>query len=556
MKKKIKYLTFSVLVLCFILVNKGSIFAAVNDGSDLVENYIRELGNQDIVKNGAGTDRDGDALTMIEAMLLFQADSNNYGKLTQVVDKVGYVGKINLYHNEVLREQTYGTDYKGDPILFLPSAGDVDTNIAVAAWTEEGKNGIGDISHNCGTVSTQAPENSWHGLLYMISSLKVSASKDVNSILNKAEYADLLTRMDADKTSLEENYYVQLSYEYVACSRVLMLIGNSEYNDNGTSAGIYEKLGLQCGNDSKTNHYIELSRYGAGSLLECVDDTAQNEYGEYVEYSYYKEFLENLTKMAAAVKNYQNELAKRMKKLAESGKIGSDMADAMAEYKDTEESAEQNAADEAWRDYNAFVFRFMGYKNNGVPSMDLGTLSNRLNGLQKAETLSQFDGFNDIIENDILGMVFKIGRYLIYAALLFFGVRCIWEGASGKAQFKTMLPYLLVALVFFYSGRGIVNVVQSAFDTYDYENYGMDVFSTIVYIVRILAFAGILFTGVKLMFAAPEAKADVKSHMIPIIIGCVFVFSSSFIVDIIVTTFDEAGFERSNIVIERNIDVM
>lgn len=268
-----------------------------------------------------------------------------------------------------------------------------------------------------------------------------------------------------------------------------------------------------------------------------------------------KDMLANIETMRDVLEKLRTAIKKKMGELLASGNINQDLADASADTIANEEGMVANAANTAYREYNNYLFGFGGYTANS-PEFSMGTLKNRLLGLKGAGELSSVNEFKGIIENDILGFVLRIGRYLIYAALLFYGVKCIWDGANGKAQFKEMLPYLLVALVFFYSGRGLVNVVQSIFDTYEYENFGAEAFGSIIYIVRILAFAGILFAGVKLMFASAEAKADIKAHLIPIIIGCVFVFSSSLVVDIIVTIFDESGFERSQTYIEQNIDVM
>lgn len=146
-----------------------------------------------------------------------------------------------------------------------------------------------------------------------------------------------------------------------------------------------------------------------------------------------------------------------------------------------------------------------------------------------------------IIEEDLIGVVALVGRYVMYIMIIYNGVRCIWDGVEGKKRLIQVIPYMLCALIFFYTAPGIVKLARETFETDDYSNFGGTVFTTIIYFVRVLAFAGIIFTGLKLMFASAEAKANIKSHILPIIIGCVFVFSSTFIVDIIVTTLQESG---------------
>lgn len=146
-----------------------------------------------------------------------------------------------------------------------------------------------------------------------------------------------------------------------------------------------------------------------------------------------------------------------------------------------------------------------------------------------------------IIEEDLIGIVALVGRYIMYIMIIYNGVRCIWDGVEGKARLVQTIPYMLCALIFFYTAPGIVNLAREAFETDDYSNFGGTVFATIIYLVRVLAFSGIIFAGLKLMFASAEAKANIKSHILPIIIGCVFVFSSTFVVDIIVTTLQDSG---------------
>lgn len=545
--KKIEYLALIFLSLCLILVNKGSIFAAINDGSSLIDNYLEALEKQPGITD---TDNDIVSSNIIKLMVYYDCDKNGYKNFLNVSDdNLGNLRSVydnysnNVYNingEEIKRTIDYNSQY--------------DTSPNFEIWATKGSEGINNSLYNSKYKDSNYQDDSWLGLLFSVYKLETSGYQDFTNLIQQEEYNELRERLNNSEVNDAEEKFKNLIYEYIGFIRLQAIIGNVTLKNGQEAAGIYETIKSYCSDNIKPDNN--------GNPQFLLDLPADGYMASWTETAYCSDFenmaLDNLAAMAEVIAKMKDRIKSKMEKILSEGEVGEDFADASADLEDTEESATSNAANESWEKYNdyVFTFKYSGYKNNGVPSMDLGTLSNRLQGLEDSGTLSQFDDFNSIIEDDILGMVLKIGRYLIYAALLFFGVRCIWEGASGKAQFKAMLPYLLVALVFFYSGRGLVNVVQSVFDTYDYENYGADVFATIIYIVRILAFAGILFTGVKLMFASPEAKADVKSHLIPIIIGCLFVFSSSFIVDVIVTTLDEAGFERSNIAIERNIDVM
>lgn len=140
------------------------------------------------------------------------------------------------------------------------------------------------------------------------------------------------------------------------------------------------------------------------------------------------------------------------------------------------------------------------------------------------------DSLKEVIKEaiNILGL---FGRYIMYAALMFYGVGAIWGGAEGKAKFKETLPYILVSIIFFFSAPKIVDIFQNKIlATGDYERLMENLFASLVYIARILAFCGIIFTGLRLMFGSLEKKQEIKKMFIAIFVGCIFVFASSFIV--------------------------
>lgn len=136
------------------------------------------------------------------------------------------------------------------------------------------------------------------------------------------------------------------------------------------------------------------------------------------------------------------------------------------------------------------------------------------------------------LQNEIL----SIARYILYIAILFMGVRCIWNGVEGKTQFKETLPYILLAIIFTFAADKMVGLAQAVFDPdqfkYDYATRGNEIFGSVALIVAMLSFGGIIFTGVKFMFASVDGKADAKKHLFPILIGCLLVFAAGTIVSI------------------------
>lgn len=54
-------------------------------------------------------------------------------------------------------------------------------------------------------------------------------------------------------------------------------------------------------------------------------------------------------------------------------------------------------------------------------------------------------------------------------------------------------------------------------------------------VCQIAAFAIIIFCGLKYMFASASEKADLKKSMVPLLIGAILVFGSTFIVNIVMS---------------------
>ncbi len=105
----------------------------------------------------------------------------------------------------------------------------------------------------------------------------------------------------------------------------------------------------------------------------------------------------------------------------------------------------------------------------------------------------------------------------------------------------TVLPVLMLVAVMFvtFAPAVLADGVSPAFPAQGttiskVETLSKDVWATVVLIARILAFAAIIFAGIRYMFASAEQKADIKKGLIYLVIGAVLVFASTFIVDIVV----------------------
>lgn len=62
---------------------------------------------------------------------------------------------------------------------------------------------------------------------------------------------------------------------------------------------------------------------------------------------------------------------------------------------------------------------------------------------------------------------------------------------------------------------------------------GEQIWGTVLTIAQIAAFAALIFAGLRYMFASADQKADIKKQTVILIVGAVFVFGASLIVNIL-----------------------
>ena len=66
-------------------------------------------------------------------------------------------------------------------------------------------------------------------------------------------------------------------------------------------------------------------------------------------------------------------------------------------------------------------------------------------------------------------------------------------------------------------------------------NVALNIWSTVVTIVRILAVAAVVFAGVRYMFASADQKADIKKSMGILAIGAALVFGATYLLQLVGT---------------------
>lgn len=147
------------------------------------------------------------------------------------------------------------------------------------------------------------------------------------------------------------------------------------------------------------------------------------------------------------------------------------------------------------------------------------------------------------INGDIKDVVSLVGNLVFAGITVILGAKYIWSGVSGKSQVKETLPSFITAVMFFYLAVEITGIFSpksagslgSGLNSIkDYDSLAKLIIGTINLVVKYLALGGIIFIGLKYMFASADGKAQIKDKLAPMALGIVLVFSASTIVDFII----------------------
>ena len=131
-----------------------------------------------------------------------------------------------------------------------------------------------------------------------------------------------------------------------------------------------------------------------------------------------------------------------------------------------------------------------------------------------------------------------IGNLVFAAVTVILGAKYIWSSAEGKSQVMESLPAFLVSVIFFYLGESLVGWLSGATGTLtstgSWTTVEAQIIGTINMVVQYVSFGGLLYLGVKYMFASAEGKSQIKTNMGGLVLGIIFVFMASNIVSYIV----------------------
>lgn len=191
---------------------------------------------------------------------------------------------------------------------------------------------------------------------------------------------------------------------------------------------------------------------------------------------------------------------------------------------------------------NKFLIIIMLFAIIGVHfiSVNAGMLDDIINqGTNfKGSTTSLGTILSNFIKGDIKNTILLIGNLVFAAVTVILGAKYIWSSSEGRSEVMESLPTFVVAVIFFYLASSLVDWFTGATSnittSHDWKTVSGYIMWIIETVVRYAAFGGILFLGLKYMFASAEGKAQMKTSMGGLIIGLVFVFLASTVVDYII----------------------
>ena len=80
-----------------------------------------------------------------------------------------------------------------------------------------------------------------------------------------------------------------------------------------------------------------------------------------------------------------------------------------------------------------------------------------------------------------------------------------------------------------------VNKVEGSVEGMDTANNAVrGIWGTVLLVLQICAVAAFVLAGVRYMFAAPDAKADIKKQTVGLVVGAILVFGATFVIDFLV----------------------
>lgn len=154
--------------------------------------------------------------------------------------------------------------------------------------------------------------------------------------------------------------------------------------------------------------------------------------------------------------------------------------------------------------------------------------------VDKNENLEDLGGRVDDVVNTFSNMISVVGTTVFVIVTIFLGIKYMYGSVDAKASVKESLTTLLVACIFFFGWNSIKNLlfpnnnfifIEST-DT-SYEQMVGRIFAFATYIAQFLAIIGIVYVGVRYIFAGAEGKATLKGKSTTFLIGIILTFCAT-----------------------------
>lgn len=101
---------------------------------------------------------------------------------------------------------------------------------------------------------------------------------------------------------------------------------------------------------------------------------------------------------------------------------------------------------------------------------------------------------------------------------------------DSKAEIKENLITLLVACVFFFGWNAIYNTLITSgnlfFISSGFKASVGNIYSTVMFVLNILAFVGVIYVGIKYIFSGASGRADLKGKSVYFVIGIIMTFAT------------------------------
>ena len=150
-------------------------------------------------------------------------------------------------------------------------------------------------------------------------------------------------------------------------------------------------------------------------------------------------------------------------------------------------------------------------------------------------TIDNLVGSNASIKkiiDDLGNLINILGTTVIVCVTTFLGIKYIFTSSEGKAEVKDGLITLVVACFFFFGWNAIWNLMFDSsssgliLNKGGYETVIANVFSVISLLANICAVGGVIFIGIRYIFAGANGKAELKAKSWVFLLGIILAFCS------------------------------